>query len=320
MKEETEENKKSKGGKIEEFVRCAWLVKTILDYRKISFRKLCDLWEYTDWSLSGKLEPETLKRMRDYAERVFDINIEITDKDYIIENPDLLRDNVLSTWLLETCTAMNALGAVAGNRQLRDRIIVESVPSSRDHMTTIIDAMKSNQVLMMKYKSFSNDTASTYPVEPYCLRMFRRRWYMLGRSAGGKGGRPLLYGLDRIEDLQATADTFVLPDDFDAQAYFDTYYGVILDDKVRVEDIVLRANRDHKRYLRTLPLHSSQREVPGSDTGDHADFTLRLRPGYEFCQELLHAGDGIEVLKPQSLRQRMHVWVAELWDIYRDDC
>lgn len=166
----------------------------------------------------------------------------------------------------------------------------------------------------------------TFPVSPYCLKMFHRRWYLLAQSTGD--GQVRLYGLDRIANIEPTDQRFELPEDFDADEYFDTFFSIVLDDRVPVERIVIRANSHHQHYLRTLPLHKTQHEIYACD--EYADFELCLRPTYDFVMELLHAGAMIEVLEPQSLRDTMRGWIRDMWEMYescevqetgvRDEC
>lgn len=84
-----------------------------------------------------------------------------------------------------------------------------------------------------------------------------------------------------------------------------------------VERIVLRAGKYHQHYLRTLPLHPSQKEIYACE--EYADFELTLRPTYDFCMELLRAAGEVEVIEPKWLRHEMHGWVEEMWDMYKDD-
>ena len=107
---------------------------------------------------------------------------------------------------------------------------------------------------------------------------------------------------------------FTLLKDFDAKSYFSSFFGIVLDKDIKEERIVLRADRYHQHYLRTLPLHPSQREIYTSD--EYADFELHLRPTYDFCMELLKVGAMIEVLEPQSLRHQLHGCIKDMWKIY----
>lgn len=231
---------------------------------------------------------------------------------YYIKNPGNLRDGGLCRWLLDTYSTANTL---SHNMGLKDRILVEKMPSSRDFLTDIIEAMKENRVVSLTYRNFHRSESFTFTVAPYCLKMCQKRWYLLALSVNEE--RVRIYALDRMECVAVTEERFSLPADFDAEAYFSTFFGVVLDDSVPVERIVLRADSSHQHYLRTLPLHESQREIFTCD--DHADFELTLRPTYDFCMELLRVGSMIEVLEPQSLRHEMHKWAKELWEMYEND-
>ena len=114
-----------------------------------------------------------------------------------------------------------------------------------------------------------------------------------------------------------TDTCFTLPKDFDTKSYFSSFFGIVLDKDIKEERIVLRADRYHQHYLRTLPLHPSQREIYTSD--EYADFELHLRPTYDFCMELLKVGAMIEVLEPQSLRHQLHGCIKDMWKIYEND-
>lgn len=182
-------------------------------------------------------------------------------------------------------------------------------------MTNIIEAMKNNHVVTLAYRSFINGTLHTFSAEPYCLKMFQKRWYLLARNLDDNC--LCIYGLDRMEDMVETKEHFRMPKNFDARAYFSSFYGIVTDETIPMQRIVVRANRQHQHYLRSLPLHPTQKEI--FTCKDYADFELTLRPTYDFIMELLHFGNMIEVLEPQSLRQAMKGWVSDLWELYEND-
>ena len=91
----------------------------------------------------------------------------------------------------------------------------------------------------------------------------------------------------------------------------------MLDSEAKPERVVVRAYGQHRHYMRSLPLHQSQREI-GSGPG-YADFELYLCVTYDFVMELLRAGGMIEVISPAALRHEMHQWVAEMWKMYEND-
>jgi len=114
----------------------------------------------------------------------------------------------------------------------------------------------------------------------------------------------MAYALDRIVNLELlTGNKFALPPDFDAKALFTDCFGVIVGDDTPVEEVTLRVSEWQSHYLRDLPLHASQRELAPKD--NRCTFTFRLRPTFDFQQELLSLGADVEVIAPQWLRETM---------------
>lgn len=120
---------------------------------------------------------------------------------------------------------------------------------------------------------------------------------------------------EQIADI--TDQTYKLHKDFDAAGYFATAYGIVLGYDAKPERIVIRANEDHKHYLKSLPLHHSQRLI--EDYGEYADFELYLSPTYDFIMKLHHIGAMIEVISPASLRKEMKGWISDIYELYKND-
>lgn len=284
--------------------------------RGISLKELNEKWVRDEMASNGEpLSRQTFDRWKGNILMTFGICIDCHLRDgyrYYISNPDILSQGELSRWLLDAYSTANTLSQ---SMALKDRILVEEVPSSRNFFTEIIDTMKENRTITITHRSFQNEKAYTFPVNPYCLKMFQKRWYLLALNVNNREIR--LYSLDRLEDVKVTNDFFTLPKDFDAKSYFSTYFGVVLDENTGVQRIVLRAYEQHPNYLRTLPLHPSQKEIFTCE--DYTDFELTLRPTYDFVMELLRVGTLIEVIEPLSLRQQMQGWVKELWEMYGDE-
>jgi predicted DNA-binding transcriptional regulator YafY len=110
------------------------------------------------------------------------------------------------------------------------------------------------------------------------------------------------YALDRMTKVELTDETFEMPAEFSSQDYFSEYFGVLTND-TPMAHVILRAHKWMPNYLRTLPLHHSQREL--ESTPDYTDFSYDIRPTSDFIGELLRHSDGIEVLQPLELREKM---------------
>lgn len=292
-----------------------WVVNTLRRGRRLTLNELSDRWQRLDGFCGAEpLSRQTFYRWRESIAGLFGIEIECESGGahrYYIKNPEALDGHGLSQWLLDTYDTVNTLSA---GLALRDRILVEDVPSSHGFLEDIIAAMKANSAIDITHQGFGCGQATVSRVEPYCVRAFHRRWYLLARRTADSQMR--LYGLDRITDVTQADGTFRLPESFDAREFFAPYFGIVVNDDEPVQRIVLRAYRYHQHYLRSLPLHHSQREIYTSD--EYADFELTLRPNYDFCLELLSKGAMIEVMEPQSLRTTMQGWTHDLWALYNN--
>lgn len=78
-------------------------------------------------------------------------------------------------------------------------------------------------------------------------------------------------------------------------------YGIIVDERIKPEEVIIKAYGVKAKYINTLPLHSSQKVVEQSET--YTTFSLYLRPTYDLRQELLSHGEELEVLRPQWFRE-----------------
>ncbi len=293
-----------------------WLIETIRRAGKISHRDLSDKWERCkDLSDCKPLHRATFNRWRDNIFSQFGIIIScqrVGGYLYYIENPEDIDEDELKKWMLDSFAVGNLIGE---NLSLKGRILVDQIPSGRDHLTTILEAMKENRVVNIVYKAFRYSRSFEIPVEPYCVKLFENRWYMLGHNLSKDTIR--LYGLDRIESVEVTNLEYKLPKDFSATDYFSNYFGIVTDDRIKPERIVLRANKDHTPYLKSLPLHHSQELI--EDNGEYADFGLYLAPTYDFIMKLLHSGGMVEVISPASLRKAMKGWTSDMYILYEND-
>lgn len=293
-----------------------WLIETIRRAGKITHKELSDRWErHKDLSDCRPLHRATFNRWRDAIFSQFGILIEcqkIGGYLYYISNPEDINEDKLKKWMLDSFAAGNIIGE---NLSLKGRIMVDEIPSGREHLTTLLEAMKENRVVNISYRAFMKPQAYVFSIEPYCVKLFESRWYVLAHNVYYDDMR--IYGLDRIESAETTDKSFKLPKDFNAEKYFSTAYGIVIGDDANPERIVIRANEEHKHYLNSLPLHHSQRMI--EDCGEYADFELYLSPTYDFVMKLLQVGAMIEVIHPQSLRKTMKGWISDMYNLYKND-
>ncbi len=294
----------------------AWLIETIRRAGKITHKDLSYRWEREkDLSDYKPLHRATFNRWRRAIDEQFGIFIDCQKVGgylYFIDNPEDIDEDKLKKWMLDSFAVGNTIGE---NLSLKGRILVDEIPSGHDHLTTILEAMKENRVINITYRPFKKSRGFTFPIEPYCVKLFENRWYVLAHNVDYDDIR--LYGLDRVECIETTEDRYKLPKGFNASEYFSTAFGIVVGSDIKPERIVIRANEDHKHYLKSLPLHHSQRLI--EDCGEYADFELYLAPTYDFVMKLLQAGAMIEVIKPATLRKTMKGWVSDMYELYKND-
>ena len=280
--------------------RYVFFVTTIYNRGPISLEEIQRRFE-SHFGRGEELSERQFHRYTDAVEELFDIEIKYSrsQRGYVIADREGINNMGMRKWLIQTFSVNSILHE---SQDLKNRILLENVPSGQQHLTTIVDAMRESVALSMTYQSFWMDEPATFEVEPYCVKLFEQRWYMLGKSEGYDDLR--IYALDRIKALEPTERKFKLPKKFDAVKFFEDYYGIIIsDDDYDVCPVALQVDAQQSNYLRTLPLHHTQVEVEHNDK--YSIFEYRLCPTFDFRQKILSMGGAIEVLAPEELVYQM---------------
>ena len=288
--------------------RSVWLVTTIYNRGPISMEKIQHRYE-SHFGRGEELGERTFHRYKDAVMELFDIEIKFDrhQHGYVIADGDGIDNMGMRKWLIQTFSVNNILHE---SQELKNRILLENVPSGQQHLTTIVDAMREGVALSMTYHSFHREEPSTFEVEPYCVKLFEQRWYMLGMS-----DKLRIHALDRIKALEPTEHKFKMPKKFDAEEFFKDYYGIIInDDEFDVCPVALKVDSWQSKYLRTLPLHHTQVEV--ERTEEYSIFEYRLCPSFDFQQKLLSMGETVEVLAPTALRDKIAEAVGYMAENY----
>ena len=288
-----------------------WLANTIYYSRGISLEEINKRWIKNDMSDGLPLSRATFNRYKEAIEEIFDLTIDCQRKGgylYSIQNESMLKSNKYQNWLLDTLSISNML---IESDSLQSRILLENIPAGKEYLQPIINAMRQGHKMRMTYHKFNQQESYTITIEPYAIKVFKQRWYLLAKSP--KRETPSIYALDRVERLEETEETFLFPEDFDTEAFFRDCYGVLSTDD-KAQRIVIRAYAPYMNYVRTLPLHHSQTEI--KTTAEYADFDFYLKPTFDFRQELLAQGHDVEVLLPAPFREEMKEMLKKMLSRY----
>ena len=296
------------------FNRYIWLVDNILraGERGITFEEINRRWMRSQYNDTGDNYPErSFHRHKNAIKEMFDIDIECDKRTgcYTIANADDMNQGGVRTWLLNTFAVNNLINE---SHHLKRRILFEEIPSGQRFLTTIIEAMRDGLTVTLTYQSFNKDNPHTFEVHPYCVKVFKQRWYMVAYSPYYNELR--IYALDRVLEVETTETKFKLPKNFDAKEYFAEAFGIMIGHDCNVERVEVKVMNRQREYLRTLPLHPSQQEVETAD--DYSVFTFNLRPTFDFVQELRRYGSEAEVLAPQWLREEFAAEVMRMAKLY----
>ena len=294
------------------FSRYVWLLETIHRAGKITFEEINARWLRSELSGGETLSLRTFHHHRDAIEELFDINIECIKRGgycYYIEDTEELEKGCVRKWLLNSFAVDNL---IVESRKLKSRILLEEVPSGKRYLIPLIEAMRDGMIVEVDYQSFRQQVPANFEIEPYCLKLFRQRWYVVARSP--HYNRVMIYSLDRILDLEVSEKTFYYPEEFNPQSYFDACFGIVADDDIGIETVQLKVYAPQDKYFDALPLHHSQRTV--EVTEGHTVYEYRIRPTYDFVQELLSHRADVEVLQPSLLRSRSGDIAKEMVALY----
>lgn len=288
------------------FKRYIWLVDLINRRKYVSFKEISEAWRRSPLNETGEpLSERTFFNHKDAIAGMFGIEI-LNDRSlgFYIGRSDVGSDET-SDWMLHTLCLNNVLHE---NADMKDRILMEKVPSSERFLTDIISAMRGSRVISLCYQNFRHPEPYSFNVRPYCVKYFKQRWYLLGDSDLGLR----IYSLDRFVDMEELEEHFEIPKGFDAEEYFGNYFGVIIGEEP--EDVKIRVVPDQVKYFRTLPLHGSQRETVQEDGS--SVFSYHIAPTFDFVQEILSHGADVEVLEPAELRESIADNVAGMASRY----
>lgn len=254
----------------------------------------------------------SFNRHREEIEDVFGIRI-ICDRSngwrYRIENADEMDGNTVANWMANTISLNNV---IAENRSVADRILLENIPSEGANLQCVIEAMRMGRMIEFSYHKYHTSEIKHYEVEPYCVKLYHRRWYLLARYRDTKTFR--VFGFDRIVSVNVSSLKFKLDRNFDASSYFNEFFGVAPNFDIPLQKIIVRAYNTEQFYMRDLPVHHSQKLIAQGD--GFCDYELTLRPTDDFLGYILSRSRWIQVLSPQNVIDNIREMAKSVQNLY----
>lgn len=212
--------------------------------------------------------------------------------------------------ICELMMNFDLLNAIDSDQNLSSFVLAEHHrPLYSEWLIPLVKAIHALHPVEFDYVNYRNDCAEKhFSVLPHFLKESNQRWYLLAYD----GTTMKTFGIDRIRGLEIREDvTFERNTDVSVTDLFNDSYGLWNDPSIPVEDIELKYDALDGRFVKSAPIHRSQRIL--ADTPDGLRISLRLRITNDFVMELLSRSRSLEVVKPQHLRERIrHVYEEAL--------
>lgn len=276
------------------FSRYIWIVDTLNRYGRLTREEIDRLWIRSSISDGNPIPPRTFYHYRRAIEENFHIDILCNrNGEYYIDPGEGNHNRTLANWLLDSY-AVNS--AMKESNASSDRVLVEDVPSAREFLPIVLDAISHSETVEFTYAGFNRSRQeSGILFHPYFVKRYKQRWYMVGLRE--KSGDIRTYALDRVKEMKPVDRRFEMPEDIDPAHFFDNTIGITVS-KAAPKIVKLRTTPGQAKYFRALPFHPSQQEEIHDN---YSVFTYKLKLNYELVHEILGLGAAVKVLAPKEL-------------------
>ena len=295
------------------YLRYIWLLDTISNARfPLTYEDIVKIWQSSPYAYMGGLPIRTFHEHRKGIEEMFGVII-ACDKStfctYYIKNPEVLKQNPYAQLLLRKYSVPQDFTTFS---MMRDRIILEEIPHGTAYFDFVVESMRTNTELTIDYQPYDG-YRETLTMQPYSMKVYNRRWYVLGFIREKNSIRHL--ALERFLDLHTTQTKFEFPKDFEPRKFYDNVVGIYVSEELPVVKLKIRVYGVQMEYMRMLPLHKSQCEV-NSRYGEFAEFTYRVCLTPELKSNILALGPDVEVLEPLDYREEIMSQIKASLDRY----
>lgn len=185
-------------------------------------------------------------------------------------------------------------------------------PQGTENLYGLLHAIKNRYRIKFTYQKFWEEQASQRVVDPYALKEFRNRWYVIAKDS--KDGNIKSFALDRLSSLEITISTYTYPADFNIEETYRYCFGIISPNDEEPQEIILSFDPFQGKYIKTLPLHATQQILINND--DELRIRLKLHVTHDFVMELLSFGDNMKVVEPKSLAAEIKAEHEKAYKLY----
>lgn len=252
-----------------------------------------------DDTLNIGFSKRTLQRDIKEIRNVFGIDIEYSksQKGYFISQNEA--ENMNFQRMMEAFDMFNSLNLA---QDLAPFFHLEKRrPQGTENLYGLLHAIKNRLRIKFAYQKFWEETPSQRQVEPYALKEFKNRWYLLAND--GKVANIKTFALDRLTSLEISNQSFEYPENYSIEQNFRYCFGIISTNEEEPKDILLSFEPFQGKYIKTLPLHHTQQII--TDNEEELKIKLKLHITHDLLMELLSFGDNMKVIEPKLLANQI---------------
>jgi len=253
-----------------------------------------DFLQMQDDTLNVGFSKRTLQRDIKEIRNVFGIDIEYSksNKGYYISQSET--ENMNFQRMIEAFDMFNSLNLA---QDLTPFIHLEKRrPQGTENLYGLLHAIKNKLKIKFTYQKFWEEELSQRLVEPYALKEFKNRWYVLAKDS--KDNNIKSFALDRLTNLEITNQTYQYPDNYSIEQSYRYCFGIISPNEEEPQDIILSFDPFQGKYIKTLPLHETQQVLVDNDK--ETRIKLKLCLTHDLVMELLSFGDNMKVIEPKT--------------------
>jgi len=261
-----------------------------------SFEEISDYLALHDYNLSERTIQRDIEDIRyDFG---FDIPYDRTNNGYYI-GPD--SDSNIDSFLrfLEIVnTAALLTESLKDSKDTLKYIMFESQGNLKglEYLKPLLFATKNKRVITFTYENFYKETLKSHTFEPYLLKEYQSRWYLIGMLKGLKEFRT--FAVDRIKSLEVSEKTFEAEPNSNPMELFSFTIGLTYSEYT-LQDVILSYTPLQGKYAKSLPLHETQQIL--IDNEEELRVKLKIIPNFEFKQKIMMLGDAVKVIDPKWL-------------------
>ena len=227
-------------------------------------------------------------------------------KGYYIE-----QDEFASELFLKTVEQINSFNALKVVHSFEDVVHLEKAPRVNvDFLPPLINAIQQNRKIKFSYQKFGEEYVSERIVSPLALKEYKNRWYLIAQEKEMQK----IFGLERILKVDILPEKRDENIEFNYEDKFLHCFGIQVPNGDKPSKVILEFNKKQAEYIKTLPMHASQKIVFEDEKFTHFELTIFITS--DFVSELLSWNNRVRVVQPKSLIQNIKKKLQENLDLY----